>query len=294
MSSAVGPSITLPNTVGAISTPFVILVGTASTTCETSGRESLSNTISSPRRGVTVKPSCPSIRSSSSERSPAAFTKKRVRHSRPPARTRTPPPSRRSRPVTAHAAPQLAAGQHGLGGERERRRERADDPLVGHLERAERARPEVRLAPVELLGRELADRLVAVRVRLLDDARQRAELLLGPGHEQRPGPLDGDADPLGVAAELLVAAHDELGLERPRLGVEARVQQGGVRLARAGADVGPRLEQRHAQVEERQLAGDRAADDPAAGYQDIAVEPALHAREYPVRPWRRPPARASR
>ena len=143
--------------------------------------------------------------------------------------------------------------------------------------------PEVRLAPVELLGRELADRLVAVRVRLLDDARQRAELLLAPGHEQRPGPLDRDADPLRVAAELLVAAHDELGLERPRLRVEARVQQSGVRLARAGADVGARLEQRHAQVEERQLAGDRAADDAAAGYQDIAVEPALHAREYPVR-----------
>ena len=196
--------------------------------------------------------------------------------------------------MTATPRCKLAARQHGLGGERERCRERADDPLVGHLERAERARAQVRLAPVELLRRELADRLVAVRVRLLDDARQRAELLLAPGHEQRPGPLDGDADPLRVAAELLVAAHDELGFERPRLRVEAGVQQSGVRLARAGADVGARLEQRDAQVEERQLAGDRAADNAAAGYQDVAVEPALHAREYPVRPWPRPPARASR
>ena len=73
-SSAVGPSITLPNTVGAISTPLVIFVGTASTMCSTSGRASLSNTISSPRRGVTVKRSWPSMRSISSERSPAAFT----------------------------------------------------------------------------------------------------------------------------------------------------------------------------------------------------------------------------
>ena len=196
--------------------------------------------------------------------------------------------------MTADPAPQLAAGEHGLGGEGERGRERADDPLVGHLERAERAGPEMRLAPVELLGRELADRLVSVRVRLLDDARQRAELLLAPRHQQRAGPLDRNADALRVAAELLVAAHDELRLERSRLGVEARVQQGGVRLARAGADVGTGLEQGHAQVEEGQLARDRAADDAATRNQHIAVEPALHAREYPVRRWRRPPARASR
>ena len=56
-----------------------------------------------------------------------------------------------------HPTPQLAPGQHGLGCERERRRERADDPLVRHLERAERTAAQVRLAPVELLDRELAN-----------------------------------------------------------------------------------------------------------------------------------------
>ncbi len=54
-SSAVGPTITLPNTVGDTSTPFDTAVGTASTMWRTSGRVSLSKTISSPRRGVTVK-----------------------------------------------------------------------------------------------------------------------------------------------------------------------------------------------------------------------------------------------
>src|SRR6476620_11144792 len=53
MSSAVGPSMTLPNTVGAMSTPLVVAVGTARRMWRTSGRASLSKTISWPRRGVT-------------------------------------------------------------------------------------------------------------------------------------------------------------------------------------------------------------------------------------------------
>ena len=78
VSWAVGPSITFPNTVGAISTPLVVAVGTGSSTCETSGRLSLSKTISSPRRGVIVNPSRPAIRCTVSECRPAALTTQRA------------------------------------------------------------------------------------------------------------------------------------------------------------------------------------------------------------------------
>ncbi len=74
-SSAVGPSTTLPKTVGVTSTPLVVFVGTARIIRPTSGRASLSKTISSPRRGVTVKRSWPNRRSISSLRSPAALTR---------------------------------------------------------------------------------------------------------------------------------------------------------------------------------------------------------------------------
>ena len=62
MSSAVGPSITFPNTVGATSTPLVCDVGTGSTVRLSSGLANLSNTINSPRRGRIVNPSRPSER----------------------------------------------------------------------------------------------------------------------------------------------------------------------------------------------------------------------------------------
>ena len=48
-------------------------------------------------------------------------------------------------------AAQVAPGQHRLGGVRERRGERADEPLARDLERTARTGPEVRLAPVELV-----------------------------------------------------------------------------------------------------------------------------------------------
>jgi hypothetical protein len=54
-------------------------------------------------------------------------------------------------------APQLAAAEHRLGRERQRRREGADEPFVGDLEGGDRAGPEVRLSPVELVGGDLAD-----------------------------------------------------------------------------------------------------------------------------------------
>src|SRR6185437_13049432 len=73
-SSAVGPSSTFPYTVGATSTPLVRAVGTGSRIEDSSGRASLSKTISSPRRGQIVNRSPPIIASTASLYSPAAFT----------------------------------------------------------------------------------------------------------------------------------------------------------------------------------------------------------------------------
>ena len=78
-SSAVGPSSTLPYTVGATSTPLLLAVGTGSRISDSSGRASLSNTISSPRRGQMVNLSPPIIASMTSLFSPAAFTTQRQR-----------------------------------------------------------------------------------------------------------------------------------------------------------------------------------------------------------------------
>jgi len=50
------------------------------------------------------------------------------------------------------------------------------------------------------------------------------------------------------------------------------VKQRSVRLARAGADVRRRLEQRAAQVEVRELASDRGTYDPCADDDDVAVQ----------------------
>ena len=78
-SSAVGPSSRLPYTVGATSTPLVLAVGTGSRISDSSGLASLSNTISSPRRGRMVNRSPPIIASTASLYSPAAFTTQRQR-----------------------------------------------------------------------------------------------------------------------------------------------------------------------------------------------------------------------
>jgi hypothetical protein len=78
-SSAVGPSSTFPYTVGATSTPLVRAVGTGSRIDPSSVRASLSNTISSPRRGWIVNPPPPNIRSTVSLPSPAALTTHRAR-----------------------------------------------------------------------------------------------------------------------------------------------------------------------------------------------------------------------
>jgi hypothetical protein len=169
---------------------------------------------------------------------------------------------------------ELAAREHGLGSERQGRRERADDRLVRHLEGCSRAGGEVRLALVQLGGVELADRVVAVGVRALDDAWQLLALLVIPGDEQGASAFQRDADARGVLGQQLATARDETRLERAGLGVEAGVEQGGVRLACAGADVQLFLEKGHIEVEASELAGDRRADHAGPDDYDVPVHPA--------------------
>src|SRR5262245_18623689 len=167
---------------------------------------------------------------------------------------------------------QLAAGENRFGGERQRRRERADDALVRNLERASRSRPEVRLAPIELLDADLADRFVAVRPRALDDRGESISFVRAPGDEQRADRLHGDADLRRIGAEQLVASAVESGLERARRHVEPGVEERRVRLAGAGTDIGARLEQRAPELEAAELSRNGRADHTAADDNDVAVE----------------------
>ncbi len=67
-------------------------------------------------------------------------------------------------------------------------------------------------------------------------------------------------------------ACDEPGLDRPRLGVVACMQDRGVGLARSGTDVLAGLDQRDSQLEASQLAGDRRPDVPRADDREVVVE----------------------
>ena len=177
-------------------------------------------------------------------------------------------------------AAQVASRQQRLGRVGERRGERAHERLVRHLERAERARPELGLAPVELVHADLRHRAVAVGLRALDDARELAQLLLVPRHEQGAGALDRDAHPARVVGQEVEPACHQPRLEGARLGVEARVEQRCVRLARAGPNVGARLEQGHAEVEPSQLPRDRTAHHPRADDGHVRIERLLHGPQY--------------
>jgi hypothetical protein len=141
----------------------------------------------------------------------------------------------------------------------------------------------VRLAPVELFDSHLGDLAVSVGVRALHDARELRPLLLVPGHQQGAGVLDGYPHTRGVVGQQLEPARHQPRLQRARLGVEPRVKQRGVRLARACPHVGSGLEQDHTQVEPRELARDRAPHHPAADDRDVRVERLLHGRQYRAR-----------
>src|SRR6266566_4016919 len=188
------------------------------------------------------------MRSISSLRRPAALTRKRAVTASAPAWTRKPPWSRRSIAVTGAFS-------------------RSSQPA--------------RTASVAKAsgGVDLPNRRVAVGASAFDDPREGAALPVVPGDEQRARVLHGDAGSKGVLPQQLVTAPHEARLERPGRRVEARVQKRRVGLARSGADVGTRFDERATQLEARKLPGDRRADDSRTDYDDVAVRCRLAHRE---------------
>ena len=78
------------------------------------------------------------------------------------------------------------AALDGVGGQRDRGRPGADDRLAGHAEPAERARSEVGDRGVDVGGVDDLGPGVAVGFGLGLERRQRVELLVVPGDQQRP------------------------------------------------------------------------------------------------------------
>ena len=112
--------------------------------------------------------------------------------------------------------------------------------------------------------------MIAVAAGVVFDGGEAVELLGGPGDEQRAGALERDADFFGVVEQQPVAARDEPGFQRAGLGVIAGVQDRGVGLAGAGADVA-RVQEHDAQLKARQFARDGGADIPGADDCDVVV-----------------------
>ena len=148
-----------------------------------------------------------------------------------------------------------------LGGVPQCRRPGADDALAGHVQSAERAGAEVRFACEELGRLDEAGIGVFVAYGLLRQVRERRELFLVPGDEQRADRFDGDARLRSVRGESAGALADEACFEGARYRVEAGVQDRGVGLGGALADVVLGLDDRDAQARVAgQFAGDLAAD----------------------------------
>jgi hypothetical protein len=127
----------------------------------------------------------------------------------------------------------------------------------------------VRLASVELGGPDQVAAVVAIGRRPLGQARERGVLLLGPGHEQRAGPFDGDPGLRRVGREKRVAARDQARLGRAGLGVEAGVEDRGVGLAGARTDVRAGLDQRNAEAGAPEAAGDGRTHDAGSDDRDV-------------------------
>ena len=151
---------------------------------------------------------------------------------------------------------QVGAAPAGVGGQCEVRGPGADDRLVGDGERAERTRPEGGQLAVHLGGVDDQRVVIAVLAGLVLQGGQRVELFLVPRDEQRAGAFDRDPGLSGVGAQQVIAATHEPALQGAGRGVEAGVQDGGVGLAGAVADVDAGLEQRDRQLVAGQLSRD--------------------------------------
>src|SRR5207302_1816858 len=125
----------------------------------------------------------------------------------------------------ARLQPKIAAGKHRLCCERERCRERTEDPLVRNLERTVRTRPELWLELVQLVHLHTANVRVPVLLGLLDDPGESRKLLGAPCYEQGADACERNAHLRRVLGQQRVPAGDEPRLERSRLRVEARMQQ---------------------------------------------------------------------
>ena len=255
--------------VGLTSTPLPRDDGTASTMHGTIGLVSLSKTSSSPRRGVTVNRRYPNSASTWSAPRPAALITQRAWRSpvvvattvlsSPTVTSTTSAPRRNSTPrrTASVARARLVVQVQMIAS-------------PGTRQPGQCARPEFGYPAIHLVAGDDLARAVAVALGLVLQRGQRVALLLGPGDQQGARALDGDAGPFGVGTEQLVTAGDEPGLERPGLGVEAGVQQGGVGLAGAITDVVAALDQRDGQAGPPEGAGDGAADDAGADHDDVA------------------------
>lgn len=159
---------------------------------------------------------------------------------------------------------QMDSGAHGLGGVGERGGPGADDALVGDFERAEGTRSQMGLAGTQFLRVQEACRAVVVPLRLRQQGRQCGQLFLVPGDEQGPDAFDGDAGLGRVRAESVLPLAYEPGFQGAGYGVESGVQDGGVGLRGAVADVVGGVQECGAQPVAGQFAGDGGADDARA------------------------------
>ena len=183
--------------------------------------------------------------------------------------------ARRARARSRRAPPRWRSASVVVNGQR--------IPSPGISRAPERPGPEGGLAPVELIDCDQAgvagSRSAAA---VACDLGEGVELLVGPGHHQRAGRSRSGCRPAPRSREQLVAAREQLRLERAGLGVEAGVQDRGVGLARPGADVRPGLDQHARDAATRQLARDRRADH--AGADDRDVEGPVRNRALTQRP----------
>jgi len=127
----------------------------------------------------------------------------------------------------------------------------------------------VRQFGVHPVGADDVAAVVAVGLGLVQQSGQRIELLAIPGHQDRPGALDGDARGGSEVGEQPVPAADHRRLQGAGFGVEPGVQDRRVGLAGAVADVAAGLEQGDGQVVAAELTGDGGADDACPDDGDV-------------------------
>ncbi len=176
---------------------------------------------------------------------------------------------------------QVDAGAHGLRRVGEGGRPGADEGLVRYVEGSQHAGAELRFTGSYFRGREDPGRAVAVAYRLVRESREGRELLLVPGHEQGPDRFDRDAAVRGVGGEPSLSVADEPGLQGAGYGVETGVQDGGVGLGGAVADVVGRVDQGGPQGEAGQFAGDGGAHDAGADHGHVVRVGAVGQRAVP-------------